>query len=90
MYELEDDQNADEEADVAHAGHEKGFARSPGCFGFFKPETDEEERRQADEFPKDERLQEIDGIDKAEHGPGKETEQCKIARFARVVRHVAD
>jgi hypothetical protein len=87
---LKSDEDADEEADVADAGHDEGLLGGGDGGGLLVPEADEEEGGEADELPEDEGLEEIDCIDEAEHGPAEEAEHGEEARLGGVLGHVTE
>jgi len=86
---LEENDEADEHAHVADAGHDEGLLRGRDGRRLVIPEADQQERGEADELPEDEPLEQVRGIRERQHRPLEQRQAREEAALARVVLHVA-
>src|SRR5882672_5099297 len=83
-------QHAEQQAEVANAGREKGLLGGGSGGRFVKPEADEQVRGETYEFPADEEQQEAVGDEQPEHRGGEEAQETEELFEVRVVLHVAE
>ena len=83
-------QDSEQETEVAEAVGDEGFFRRIRRAGFFKPEPDEQVAGHADEFPEDEKLDEIVRQHDAEHREREQAQAGEEAREPAVFAHVAE
>ena len=77
---LENEEDAEQEAEVADAVDDEGLDRGGVGGGLLVPESDQQVRGEADAFPTEEHLQKIVGGDQRQHGEGKEREKGEEPR----------
>ncbi len=82
-------QHADEQTHITDAGHEEGLLRRRCGRRFFVPEADEEEGGEAHQFPEDEGLQQIDGVDETEHRPFEQRQHGEVTGLVGIVAHIS-
>ena len=90
---LEDEEaaeDAEREAEVAHAVDDEGLHGGGAGAVALVPETDEQVGREAHAFPAEEHLDEVVGRHQHEHGEGEEREIGEEARLRLVMAHVAE
>ena len=87
---IEQDAEADQEAEVADAVDDERFDGGVAGGFLLVPETDQQIGAEADEFPEDEQLQQRPAEHQAEHGEAEQAEVGEEAREALVLGHVAD
>ncbi len=83
-------ENAQREAEVAHAVDDERLYGGGAGGLFFVPEADQQIGRQSNPFPAEEHLDEVVGGHQHEHGEGKEREIGKEPGAMRVFVHVPD
>src|SRR2546428_13397833 len=66
--------NAEEKSEVANACGDERFFCGGHCTRFMNPESDEQIRRESDEFPANEKQKQTVGNHYAEHGGGEKRE----------------
>ena len=87
---IPDDEDANQEQDVAHAGDEEGLLRGLCRLGLVVPEADEKVRTQAHDLPEDQELEEVVRADRAEHAHGEQADLRVVAWLALLGVHVAE
>ena len=86
----EQDDNADEQADVAHAGGQERLEGSVGVRLVLPPVTDEEEGAQTHQFPADQQTESGRGLDHPEHRSAEEVQCGEVVGVALVTAKVFD
>ena len=82
----EQQEDADEEAEVADAVDDEGFFAGVGGGVLLEVEADEQIGGEADAFPADEHEQDVAGQDQDGHEEEEEIEVAEVARVARLRR----
>ncbi len=84
------DEDAEQEADVAQAGHEERLHRGARIAPVFPPVADEEVGAQAHDLPAHVEDQEVARVDDQQHGAGEQADERAVGGVAGVGFEVAD
>ena len=87
---LEEDENADEEGHVAHAGHDKRLLGGLGGGAALGVEADQEVGAEADQLPEDVEDEQVVDDDEGEHRRGEEGEHGEEPAELGVAAHVGE
>ncbi len=86
----EDGENAEREAEVAHAIDDERLDRGRVRLWLVVPEADEQIAHQADPLPAEEQLHEVVGRHQHQHGESEQRQIGEETRPVRILLHVAD
>src|SRR3990172_1840067 len=86
----EDERDAEQEPEVAHAVDQKRLQIRVYRGGPLEPEPDQQVRHQAHRLPAEEQLQEVVGHHQHQHGEREQRDIGEKTLVARIVGHVAD
>ncbi len=88
--EPKEQQHAEQQPHIAHAGHDERLLRRAHRRRPLEPEADKQIRRQPHQFPRHEEEQQVIRDDKGEHRSTEERQIREEARVPLVAVHVAD